>query len=178
MPPRIRTGFLAPDLARAPSIGVKFIITLSTKRSLLSYGLVALAATIVMLPRLVSPQFGLLDDGALPIGSAAVLRQITGQEPGAVFRLESGLGIFCSVYWLWYGGQYLLRGANPLAFFLSLYLGLVATSLLVAGTIVTATKDPRAGLLGGLAFLLSPPVVENYNTASKWTPSERARHAE
>ncbi len=146
------------------------MITPSTKRSLLTCGLVALAATIVMLPRLALPHFGLLDDGALPIASAAVVRQMTGQELGAVFQIESRLGLFRPVYWFSYGGQYLLWGANPLTFFLSLYLGLVATSLLVAGAIVTATKDPRAGLLGGLAFVLSPPVVENYYTASKAEP--------
>ncbi len=139
----------APDRARAPEhplpiVAIPRMITPSTKRSLLTCGLVALAATIVMLPRLALPHFGLLDDGALPIASAAVVRQMTGQELGAVFQIESRLGLFRPVYWFSYGGQYLLWGANPLTFFLSLYLGLVATSLLVAGAIVTATKDPRA----------------------------------
>jgi len=146
------------------------MITPSTKRSLLICGLVALAATVVMLPRLVSPHFGLLDDGVLPIASAAVVRQITGQDLGALFRFESHKGLFRPVYWLWGGGQYLLWGANPLAFFLMLYLSLIATSLLVLGAVTTATKDPRAGLLAGLAFVLSPPVVENYYTASKAEP--------
>ena len=151
-------------------MGSKLMITPSTKRSLLGCGLVALAATIVMLPRLSSPHFGLLDDGVLPIGSAAVLRQITGQEPGALFLFERHLGLVRPVYWLWTGGQYLLWGANPLGFFLMLYLNLVATSLLVLGAVTAATKDPRAGLLAGLAFVLSPPVVENYYTASKAEP--------
>jgi hypothetical protein len=152
------TQYLARTVADAP------------KRDVLAGSLLALAATLVMLPRLASPQFGLLDDGMVPFNAHTVLQTFKSGDPGGLFTLDGPAGRFRPLYWLWLVGQYWLWGPRPLAFFLVLWLGLIATSLLVREILRIATHDARAGLLGGLAFVLSPPVVESYYTLSKGEP--------
>src|SRR5439155_1608470 len=81
-----------------------------------------------------------------------VLQTFKSGEPGGLFTLDGPTGRFRPLYWLWLVGQYWLWGPRPLAFFLVLWLALIATSLLVREILRIATHDARAGLLGGQAL--------------------------
>ena len=128
-----------------------------------TWALLGAAAAALMAPRLASPQFGLLDDGLVPHAAASSLAD-------AIFQFDRESGRFRPLYWLWLIAQYRLWGPSPLAFYAALCAALAITAGLIAETVRLAAKDVRAGLLAGLAFLLAPPVVENYYTLAKAEP--------
>lgn len=143
---------------------------LRLKPHVIACGLLVLLATFLMAPRLASPRFGLLDDGVALHVSRAILESADAGDLTLIFRLERDRGRFRPVYWAYYAGQYAIWGANPLGFFVGHWLSFVLTSLLVYGCVAVATNDRRASLFSGLAYLLSPPVVESYYTLSKPEP--------
>src|SRR6266498_3781600 len=81
-------------------------------------------AGLVMLPRLASPQFGLLDDGlTLQTG-----REVVGRW-WSVVHLIPETGRFFPAYWMVYGAIVQVVGARPRAFFavnVLLFAGLLA----------------------------------------------------
>ncbi|HYB40602.1 MAG TPA: hypothetical protein VEL75_02470, partial [Candidatus Methylomirabilis sp.] len=117
----------------------------------------------LMLPRLASPQFGLLDDGLIPVVSSKVL-------PEAAWQFDKASGRFRPLFWLGLVAQYRMLGPNPLAFFLVLYGALGATAVLIAEGVALAARNRLAGLLAALAYVLAPPAIENYYTISKSEP--------
>jgi hypothetical protein len=122
-------------------------------------------AALVMLPRLASPQFGLLDDGlTLQTG-----REVHGQW-ASVLRLIPETGRFNPAYWLVYSGIWSLVGSRPLAFFtvnLLLFAGLLAMLMrLVRASEGTSAAAPIAAIV----FALSGPAVETFYTLSKAEP--------
>ena len=121
----------------------------------------------IMLPRLLSPEFGLLDDGhtvkvAKDLGLAA-----SGGDVGLAWRLEHDRGRLRPAYWMFNAAQYLAWGQNARAFFLVNSAALGLTAVCVAGAVLLASGDRLAALLTGLSYVLLPPVVENYYTLSK-----------
>jgi hypothetical protein len=122
-------------------------------------------ALLVMLPRLASPQFGLLDNGlTLRIG-----REIVGTWWPA-FHLIPETGRFFPAYWLAYSAIFGIVGARPLAFFvvnLLLFAGLLA----LLGFMVRLGGGTRlhAALAAGL-LALSGPAIETFYTLSKAEP--------
>lgn len=155
-------GASAGQSAPARPLAVRLPAVLS--HSAWTWALLGAAATAVMVPRLVSSQFGLLDDGLVPLVSGSSLSDAISPH----FDRESGR--FRPLYWLWLVAQYRVWGPNPLAFYLTLYAALVATAGLIAEAVALAAKDRLAGLLAGLAFVLAPPVIENYYTIGKAEP--------
>jgi len=125
--------------------------------------LLGLASAAVMLPRLVSPSFGLLDDGLIPVVSAMPM-------PEASWTFDRGYGRLRPLFWLWLAAEYRAWGASPRAFFLALCAALAITAVLVSESVALAARDRLTGLLAGLGFLLAPPAVENYYTVSKSEP--------
>src|SRR5881398_2901663 len=122
----------------------------------------AALALLVMLPRLASPQFGLLDDGlTLETG-----REMTGRWSG-VLALIPETGRFFPAYWLVYSA---VVGVRPLAFF-------VVNVAVLAGLLAILTRLVR--LSGGTAmqvavalvvFATCGPAVEAFYTLSKAEP--------
>jgi hypothetical protein len=126
--------------------------------------LLGLVTVVIMTPRLLCPNFGLLDDGV----TIEVARRIVGQGDALLpFTLEVHRGRFRPWYWVHNALQYALWGPSPLGFFIANGVALLLTGLAVAAAVALATKDALASAIGGLAYLLSPPVVENYYTLSK-----------
>ncbi|PYO17596.1 MAG: hypothetical protein DMD85_23180, partial [Candidatus Rokuibacteriota bacterium] len=81
-------------------------------RAMVQWAAPAALALLVMLPRLASPQFGLLDDGlTLETG-----REMIGRWSG-VLALIPETGRFFPAYWLVYSAVFAVVGARPLAFF-------------------------------------------------------------
>ncbi len=125
-------------------------------------GLPFLIAFIIMLPRLSSPQFGLLDDGVILRASEAISK-----DWQIIFRLGGGTGRFFPAYWLIYVLPYSVAGPNPLVFYLETYLvlAIILASLIY---IVRASGGSKVQACAvALFFVLSGPVVENTYTLSK-----------
>ncbi len=126
-------------------------------------------AVLLLIPRLLSPEFGLLDDAVTITVAKGVC-----QDPGLALRMGSDTGRFIPAYWLYYSAIYFLAQARPLFFF-------VANSLLLAATALALVYFMRwrgaSGLQAGatgLFFVLSGPTIENFYTLSKAEPLQVA----
>src|SRR5262245_43315126 len=122
-------------------------------------------AVLVMLPRLASPQFGLLDDGlTLRIGHETVGRW------SSVLALIPETGRFFPAYWLVYSAVVGVVDVRPLAFF-------AFNVLVLAGLLIVLARLVRLG--GGtrvetavalLLFATCGPAIEAFYTLSKAEP--------
>ena len=114
-----------------------------------------------MLPRLLSPQFGLFDDGR----SLTTAQKIThGVWDMSVDDFD---GRFRPLYWLFFALPYALFGDKPLGFFA---LNLVVFALTTAGTMGLVRLIGGSRLqawASAMLFAFSGPVIENYYTLSK-----------
>ncbi len=116
-----------------------------------------------MIPRLLSPQFGLLDDGGM-------LRVSHNISAGDLPFHDLGDGRFRPVYWLWWWCVYAIAGLRPVGFFVaSAAILLLNTSMLILLTRRLGGSSRQAWLTGVL-FALSGPAVENHYTLSKAEP--------
>ena len=122
-----------------------------------------LIALAVMIPRLLSPQFGLLDDGGM-------LRVSHNISAGDLPFHDLGDGRFRPVYWLWWWCVYAIVGLRPIGFFLAS----AATLLLNTSVLILLTRrlggGSRQAWLTGVLFALSGPAIENHYTLSKAEP--------
>ena len=125
-------------------------------------------AILVMIPRLLSPQFGFLDDGAM----LAEANQITQGD----FRMMNDLqaGRFRPIYWLYFAFIYQLAGANPFWF----YFGHLIILLILLFELQLLMKHFRANkwqiFVSSCVFVLSVPIIENFYTLSKGEPLQLA----
>lgn len=116
--------------------------------------------SILMAPRLISPNFGLLDDGNLIRAS----RSITAGN----FELRDlGSGRYRPAYWLHWALIYFLGGENPFWFFVgnAIELGLTLGGIIVLIRLQGCRN--RQAWISSLIFLFAGPVIENYYTLSK-----------
>lgn len=132
-------------------------------RALMARALAPLAlALLVMLPRLASPQFGLLDDGlTLQTG-----REMHGRW-SSVVHLIPETGRFFPAYWLAYSWIVTVVGADPLAFFtvnLLLFAGLLA---ILARLVRSSGGTVAQAAVAALVLALSGPAIETFYTLSK-----------
>ena len=122
-------------------------------------------AALVMVPRLASPQFGLLDDGlTLQTG-----REVHGQW-ASVLRLIPETGRFNPAYWLVYSAIWSLVGSRPLVFFtinVFLFAGLLA---MLMRLVRACGGTSAAATIAAIVFALSGPAVETFYTLSKAEP--------
>ena len=120
-----------------------------------------LLCLLIMLPRLLSPQYGLFDDGRT-IQTAHNLSQGIWD-----LRADSDQGRFRPVYWLLYTLPYLLFGPNPFwPFLANTLLFIFTTEVLMRLARRAGGGEFAAGAVGCL-FALSGPTIENYYTLSK-----------
>jgi hypothetical protein len=119
-------------------------------------------AVLVMLPRLASPQFGLLDDGlTLQVG-----REVIGRW-SSTLHLIPETGRFFPAYWLVYSAIVGIVGARPLAFF-------VVNTLLLAGLVLILTRLVKLSegtqlpaAIAAVMFASCGPAIETFYTLSK-----------
>src|SRR5438552_4158996 len=125
----------------------------------------AALALLVMLPRLASPQFGLLDDGlTLETG-----REMTGRWSG-VLALIPETGRFFPAYWLVYSAVFALVGARPLAFFVVNVAVLAGLLAILARLVRLSGGTSREALVTAVVFAACGPAVEAFYTLSKAEP--------
>ena len=122
-------------------------------------------AVIVMLPRLVSAHFGLLDDGVtLETG-----RETFGRW-SSVVRLIPETGRFFPAYWLVYSTVFAIMGLRPLAFFAVNVVLLACLLVLLARLVRFGGGSPTAALIAVVLFAVCGPTVEAFYTLSKAEP--------
>jgi hypothetical protein len=122
----------------------------------------ALIASALMLPRLLSAQIGLLDDG-LTLRLAEDIKS-DWRAPVEVMRIS---GRFTPAYWLFYLSRQAVLGSHPVWLFLSNWLVLLISAVCLCRFVRIAGGGERAAALSALLFLLSGPVIENFYTLSK-----------
>lgn len=120
----------------------------------------------IMLPRLISPQFGLEDDGT----TLMVAQQWTSGKLDLAPGPDHEAARFRPFYWGSLTLIFLLGGKNPIWYYLSntLVLMLIAGSLAWLVRARGATKL-QAGL-AGILFAIAGPVIESFYTISKSEP--------
>ncbi|HEX9089937.1 MAG TPA: hypothetical protein VF831_00530, partial [Anaerolineales bacterium] len=123
-----------------------------------------LVACLLMLPRLVSPNFGLFDDGRTLVLSQGINQGVWDMS------WDSAAGRFRPVYWLYYALVYRISGMYPLGFFLANALILAATVAALIALACTLGLSRLQAWAAGLIFALSGPVIENFYTLSKAEP--------
>lgn len=121
-----------------------------------------LLAMAVMIPRLMEPYFGLLDDGAYLHSAREIVTHFS-----MCFRFLGGSGLFSPVAGLYYTFIYLLAGDAPRAFFLA---NTIILAFITATIISFVRFRGGTGLqasASGVFFVLSGPVLENFYTNGK-----------
>ena len=134
-------------------------------RAMVQWAAPAALALLVMLPRLASPQFGLLDDGlTLETG-----REMTGRWSG-VLALIPETGRFFPAYWLVYSAVFAVVGARPLAFFVVNVAVLAGLLAILARLVRLSGGTSREALVTAVVFAACGPAVEAFYTLSKAEP--------
>ena len=120
-----------------------------------------LLCVLIMLPRLVSPQFGLLDDGR----SLTVAQGIVHGKWDLSWDVTAGR--FRPVYWIAFAFGYLLAGGQTFWYFMGNLIVFAATTFLLVTLVKALGGSDLQSFLTGLVFVLSTPVIENVYTLSK-----------
>jgi len=120
--------------------------------------------TLIMLPRLISPQFGFFDDARMLSQSEKFL------QGNFSMSHDKQAGRFRPVYWLYYAIIYALAGYHPFWFFLGnlliFYILLYEIRLIFKKMGFTDWQI----FLASLIFTLTMPIIENFYTLSKGEP--------
>lgn len=114
-----------------------------------------------MLPRLITPQFGLLDDGR---GVVIANGMMHGKLD---LSLDKRAGRFRPVYWAAFAFWYMLADGHAFWYFLGNLIIFSATTLVLIRLVVELGGSNLQAWASGLIFALSPPVSENVYTLSK-----------
>jgi len=122
-------------------------------------------AVVVMLPRLASAQFGLLDDGLM----LATGRETLGRW-SSVLTLIPETGRFFPAYWLTYAAVFGVVGLRPHAFFAVNVLLLAVLLVLLARLVRVAGGTRRHAAVALVVFAVCGPAIEAFYTLSKAEP--------
>jgi hypothetical protein len=120
-----------------------------------------LLCVLILIPRLISPQFGLMDDGrALTIAQGLLHGK---------FDLSWDVisGRARPFYWLAFAFWYLLVGVHPFWYFLGNLIVFSTSTFLLIHMVHTLGGTKLQAFLTGLIFVLSTSVIENIYTLSK-----------
>lgn len=122
----------------------------------------------IMMPRLISPQFGLFDDP----NSLTIWKQISQGEWN--WLSEVGRGRFRPFFWLFFALIYRIAGENPFWFFMGNSLLFAFTTGSISYLVLRKTGKYSIAAAAGAFFALSGPIAESYYTLSKGEPLQLA----
>jgi len=125
-------------------------------------------AFFVMLPRLLSPQFGLLDDGV----TLRAVADVGSNDWTAAFTIARGSGRFFPSYFLFFYLVHALVGVNPFLFFAVNYAVFAAITGGLIGLVRLMGGTPFQAWAAGIFFVVSGPAVESFYTLSKPDPPQ------
>ena len=131
------------------------------KELTLIYWPVGLAA-LIMIPRVLSAEFGLFDDGE----TLRVAEDIQNGDWGVLAK-EAVRGRFRPVYWIQYAHIYALAGANPTWFFLWNTVLFMTITALIINIVRRMNGSNFQAAATGVFLVLAGPLVENTYTLSK-----------
>ncbi len=119
-------------------------------------------ALLLVLPRLISAEFGLFDD-------PAAIRFSQGIEQGdwSVLAIDAESGRFRPLYWLQYAVTYLLAGPQPFWFYIVNSFVFVALTIELIWLVTRMGGSRRLAWMAGALFVLAGPVIENIYTLMK-----------
>ncbi len=120
-----------------------------------------LICILIMLPRLLSPQFGLLDDPR----SLTVSQGIVHGQWDMSWDITAGRAR--PIYWLAFAFWYLLAGGHAFWYFLGNLLVFMGSTFMLITLVKSLGGSAIQAFLTGLVFTLSTPVIENVYTLSK-----------
>ena len=120
---------------------------------------------LLLIPRLASPRFGLLDDGV----TVHFARQIC-QHLGLAIRVNADTGRFLPFYWLYQTAVYSIGWGQPIVFFAGNLILLALTVSLIVYLVLLRGGSRFQAWAAGLFFVLFGSVIENFYTLSKAEP--------
>jgi hypothetical protein len=120
-----------------------------------------LICILIMLPRLISPQFGLMDDGR----AISIAQGLLHGKFDLSWDVISGRAR--PIYWLAFAFWYVLVGGHPFWYFLGNLIVFSTTTFLLIHLVDTLGSSKLQAFLTGLVFVLSTAVIENIYTLSK-----------
>ena len=123
--------------------------------------IIGIIVLLVMLPRLISAQFGFFDDTETILTSRRIING--NWSPGE----ESGGGRFRPIYWLYYATLYRLAGENPLCFFIGNAILLIISIYLLFRLVDLLTGNITQAWIAAALFFSSGSIIENVYTLSK-----------
>ena len=121
-------------------------------------------AALVMLPRLVSPQFGFLDDARMLSEAKHILQGSLSMD------LDIQAGRFRPLYWLYYTFIYSLAGYHPIWYFLGNLILFFVLLLEIRALLKKMAFTDWQILLTSLVFVFSMPIIENFYSLGKGEP--------
>jgi hypothetical protein len=120
-----------------------------------------LVCVLIMIPRLISAQFGLMDDGrALTIAQGLLHGKFD-------LSWDVVAGRARPIYWAAFTFWYVLVGGHPFWYFLGNLIVFSATTFLLIHLVVDVGGTKLQALLTGVIFVLSTSVIEDVYTLSK-----------
>lgn len=120
----------------------------------------SILAAIIVIPRLESAQFGLLDDG----NTLLAVRQM-GEGSWPLWDLQGRRSR--PVYWIYWYLMSNIAGQDPIWFYIIQTLFLLLLVAAIVRLFLLLTSNHTVAWLGGILFVLSGPVIENFYTLSK-----------
>lgn len=120
---------------------------------------------LFMLPRLLSPQFGLLDDGMSIITSQAFFN-----NPVVIFLNQIQSGRTIPTYWFFMATTLRLTQYSPLGAYIIKWIMLYLTIILFFNFLQWRGLSILSSFLCCILFIFSAPSIENYYTFSKAEP--------
>ncbi len=118
-----------------------------------------------MLPRLLSPQFGLLDDGVSIITSRNILK-----NPLEAFQTQRQSGRFVPMYWLFMAIVLRLSEYSPIGAYFIKWAMLFFTAIIIFIFLRWRGLSNLSSTISCALFITSAPSIENYYTFSKSEP--------
>jgi hypothetical protein len=116
---------------------------------------------LIMLPRLLSPQFGLLDDGR----SLTISQGIIHGQWDLSWDVIAGRAR--PLYWASFAIWYLLAKDHAFWYFIGNLIVFLANTFLLVTLVKAVTGSNLRSFLTGLVFTISTPIIENVYTLSK-----------
>ncbi len=120
-----------------------------------------LICVLIMLPRLISPNFGLMDDGR----SLSIAQGLMHGKFDLSWDVVAGRAR--PIYWLAFAFWYFIAGGNPFWYFLGNLIVFAASTFLLIHLVDDLGGSKLQALLTGLVFVLSTSLIENVYTLSK-----------
>ncbi|OGN95631.1 MAG: hypothetical protein A2Z71_00565 [Chloroflexi bacterium RBG_13_50_21] len=120
-----------------------------------------LVCVLIMLPRLISPQFGLMDDGRGVLISRGIM------QGNLDLSWDIQAGRLRPVYWAGFAFWYMLADGHAFWYFLGNLIVFSATTWVLIRLVIELGGSMLQAWASGMIFALSPPVIENVYTLSK-----------